>query len=192
MWSNILQKCASLIFKKYLFNARQWYRTPLIPALGRQRQADFWVQDQPGLQSEFQDSQGYTEKPCLGKKKKLMCMYMLVWVLCVCGYILKAVKCLTVHCFRFLEGQGHWKGCMKQCSVTYKVIPTLSRFSGPSSSLSSSYPSEGRGTCTMTTNFLSNWRGRGKFQHRQQESHNRGQAGRRCRFNAQDSWKPVL
>jgi hypothetical protein len=23
-----------------------------------------------GLQSEFQDSQGYTEKPCLGKKKK--------------------------------------------------------------------------------------------------------------------------
>jgi hypothetical protein len=47
---------------------------PLIPALGRQRQADFWVQGQPGLQSEFQDSQGYTEKPCLekpkGKKKK--------------------------------------------------------------------------------------------------------------------------
>jgi hypothetical protein len=23
---------------------------------------------QPGLQSEFQDSQGYTEKPCLRKK----------------------------------------------------------------------------------------------------------------------------
>jgi hypothetical protein len=43
---------------------------PLILALGRrQRQADFWVQGQPGLQSEFQDSQGYTEKPCLGKKK---------------------------------------------------------------------------------------------------------------------------
>jgi hypothetical protein len=48
---------------------------PLIPALGRQRQADFWVRGQLGLQSEFQDSQGYTEKPCLkkpnkGKKKK--------------------------------------------------------------------------------------------------------------------------
>jgi hypothetical protein len=42
----------------------------LIPALGRQRQADFWVWGQPGLQSEFQDSQGYTEKPCLKKKKK--------------------------------------------------------------------------------------------------------------------------
>jgi hypothetical protein len=25
---------------------------------------------QPGIQSEFQNSQGYTEKPCLKKKKK--------------------------------------------------------------------------------------------------------------------------
>jgi hypothetical protein len=50
-----------------------WWCTPLVPALGRQRQANFWVQGQPGLQSEFQDSQGYTEKPCLTpppKKKK--------------------------------------------------------------------------------------------------------------------------
>jgi hypothetical protein len=46
-----------------------WWRTTLIPALGRQRQADFWVQDQPGPQSELKDSQGYTEKPCLKKKK---------------------------------------------------------------------------------------------------------------------------
>jgi hypothetical protein len=43
---------------------------PLIQALGRQRQADFGVRGQPGLQSEFQDSQGYTEKPCLKKTKK--------------------------------------------------------------------------------------------------------------------------
>jgi hypothetical protein len=41
---------------------------PLIPALGRQRQVDFRVRGQPGLQSEFQDSQGYTDKPCLEKK----------------------------------------------------------------------------------------------------------------------------
>jgi hypothetical protein len=44
--------------------------TPLIPALGRQRQVDFLVQGQPSLQSEFQESQGYTEKPCLEKNKK--------------------------------------------------------------------------------------------------------------------------
>jgi hypothetical protein len=45
------------------------WRTPLIPALGRQRQVNFWVRGQPDLQSEFQDSQGYTEKPCLKKTK---------------------------------------------------------------------------------------------------------------------------
>jgi hypothetical protein len=49
--------------------SRVWWRTPLIPGLGRQRQADFRVQGYPGLQSEFQDSQGYTEKPCLKKTK---------------------------------------------------------------------------------------------------------------------------
>jgi hypothetical protein len=48
------------------------WRTPLIPALRRQRQrqADFRVWGQPGLQSKFQDSQGYTEKPCLEKQNK--------------------------------------------------------------------------------------------------------------------------
>ena len=33
-------------------------------------QADDKVQGQPGLQSEFQDSQSYTEKPCLKKQTK--------------------------------------------------------------------------------------------------------------------------
>jgi hypothetical protein len=51
----------------------------------RQRQADFWVWGQPGLQSEFQDSQGYTDKPCLKKPKQtnkksylFLIMYMCV------------------------------------------------------------------------------------------------------------------
>jgi hypothetical protein len=33
-------------------------------------QVDFWVRGQSGLQSEFQDSQGCTEKPCLKKQNK--------------------------------------------------------------------------------------------------------------------------
>ena len=48
---------------------KQWWRSPLIPALGRQRQADFWVRAQPRVQSELQDSQGYTEKFCLKKNQ---------------------------------------------------------------------------------------------------------------------------
>jgi hypothetical protein len=35
-------------------------------------EADLRVQGQPGLQSEFQDSQSYTEKPCLGIKNVLV------------------------------------------------------------------------------------------------------------------------
>ena len=34
-----------------------WWCTPLIPAFRRQRQANFWVQGQPGLQSEFLKNQ---------------------------------------------------------------------------------------------------------------------------------------
>jgi hypothetical protein len=52
--------------KDIKYRQARWH-TPLIPALGRQRQADFWVRGQPCLQSEFQDSQDYTEKPCLKK-----------------------------------------------------------------------------------------------------------------------------
>jgi hypothetical protein len=56
---------------KTLRTSRAWWCMPLIPALGRQRQVNFWVQGQPGLQSEFQDSQGYTEKPCQQNKTPL-------------------------------------------------------------------------------------------------------------------------
>jgi hypothetical protein len=52
-----------------------WRYAPLIPAFGRQRQADFWVWGWLGLQSEIQ---GYTEKPCLEKLKDLLtkCQWM--------------------------------------------------------------------------------------------------------------------
>jgi hypothetical protein len=36
-----------------VFDGWVWWRMLLIPALGRQRQADFWVRGQPRLQSEF-------------------------------------------------------------------------------------------------------------------------------------------
>ena len=45
-----------------------WWCTSLIPALRRQRQVDSWVRGQTGLLSEFQDTQGYTEKPRSQKK----------------------------------------------------------------------------------------------------------------------------
>ena len=50
---------------------RLYWHMPLIPALGKQRQGEsLWVKNQPGLQSEFQDSQRCTVKPYLKRKKK--------------------------------------------------------------------------------------------------------------------------
>lgn len=40
----------------------------IFPALGRQRQADPCIRNPSGLQSELQDSQGYTERPLSWKK----------------------------------------------------------------------------------------------------------------------------
>ena len=56
--------------KKKQQQQQQQTQTPLIPALRSQRQADFWVWGEPGLQSEFLDSQGYTEKRCLEKPQQ--------------------------------------------------------------------------------------------------------------------------
>jgi hypothetical protein len=53
------------ITKLRIIWSRAWWLTPLNPGRGRQRQTDLWIQGQSGLQSELQDSQGYTEKPCL-------------------------------------------------------------------------------------------------------------------------------
>jgi hypothetical protein len=70
LWKHHAHIFIKLTWIKKESKARQWWCTPLVPELGRQRQADFLVRGQPGLQSEFQDSQGYTEKPCLQKGKK--------------------------------------------------------------------------------------------------------------------------
>jgi hypothetical protein len=43
---------------------------PLIPALRRQGQEDLCEFEASLVYSEIQDSQGYTERPCLKKKKK--------------------------------------------------------------------------------------------------------------------------
>jgi hypothetical protein len=77
---------------------------PLIPALRRHRQMDFWVQGQPDLQREFQDSQGYTEKPCLekqktkGKKKDSWCSLSLNHL---------CLECLLWHDIGYLQ-TWHW------------------------------------------------------------------------------------
>jgi hypothetical protein len=41
---------------------------PLIPALGRQKEAGGFLSSRPGLQSEFQDSQGNPVSKILKKK----------------------------------------------------------------------------------------------------------------------------
>lgn len=47
-----------------------WWHTSLIPVPGRQRRKNLWDHGQPGLQSESQDSLGYTDKPCFNYKRK--------------------------------------------------------------------------------------------------------------------------
>ena len=39
-----------------------WWHRPLIPAHGRQRQADLWEFEATQIYSEFQDSQSYTRE----------------------------------------------------------------------------------------------------------------------------------
>jgi hypothetical protein len=41
MWEHFIKIILSLLILKVINLDGQWWRTPLIPALGRQRQADF-------------------------------------------------------------------------------------------------------------------------------------------------------
>jgi hypothetical protein len=45
-----------------------WFM-PLVPEIRRERHDDLPVQGQPGLQSKFQDNQGYRRKPCPENKQ---------------------------------------------------------------------------------------------------------------------------
>jgi len=51
--------------------------TPLIPTLGRQRQVKLWVQGQPDLHKEFQDSQGYPDTLSQREKESMPCSSLL-------------------------------------------------------------------------------------------------------------------
>jgi hypothetical protein len=66
------------------FSARLWWYLPLIPALGRQRQADFWVWGQPGLQKEFQGRQSYTGK---------LCLFFFNFFIIISKYIIAVFRC---------------------------------------------------------------------------------------------------
>lgn len=57
----------------YFWAAVELYQVfmPLIPSLRNQTQVDFWIQDQPHLQDDIQDSLGYTEKLSQNKTKQI-------------------------------------------------------------------------------------------------------------------------
>lgn len=71
-WKALLQLNARKSEKEKAGAAWQEWHTPSISAPGRQSLANVRVQNQPGLRSQFQDSQGYTGfmKLCLIKQKQ--------------------------------------------------------------------------------------------------------------------------
>jgi hypothetical protein len=56
--------------RKKKLKAGQWWHMPLIPALGRQRQADFWVLGRPGLQVNSRTVRASQGNPVSKKKNK--------------------------------------------------------------------------------------------------------------------------
>ena len=52
----------------------RWWRTPLIPALCSQRQADFSVQGQPGLQVSSRPARATQRNPVSKKQNKQTCL----------------------------------------------------------------------------------------------------------------------
>jgi hypothetical protein len=64
------------------------------------------VRGQPGLQSEFQDSQGCTEKPCLKKTKKQQQNDLFVFILCALVFCLHV--CLVCLELELQAGVAMW------------------------------------------------------------------------------------
>jgi hypothetical protein len=65
----VINKLGKDLYQPYIWKRANSNGGTLIIALGSQRQEDFWVRRQLGLQSEFQDIQGYTEKSLYQKTK---------------------------------------------------------------------------------------------------------------------------
>jgi hypothetical protein len=74
----------------------------------------FWVQEQPGLQSEFHDSQGYTQKPCLenqNKQTKKKCVLFLLHTLRnLLQYLHSVIVLLDIHNF-YMANFSLYKMC---------------------------------------------------------------------------------
>jgi hypothetical protein len=94
---------------------------------------DFWVRGQPGLQTEFQNSQGYTEKPCLKKPISILqyiyiYIYMYIYIndllewLTGCSLINQAMVGCEWKVQESSSCSAH-KAVYHSCSSVYAVIP---------------------------------------------------------------------
>jgi hypothetical protein len=71
VWTSLACKVSMSSRKKKREAGWWWWQMAMAHAflaLRKQRQASLWLWGQPRLQSEFKDSQGYAEKPCLEKQ----------------------------------------------------------------------------------------------------------------------------
>ena len=68
-----------------------------MPAFGRQRQVDFWVQRQSGPWNKFQNRQDYIGNPCFEKqtKKNVIDLLFYVYEYFVCMCVCAACVCLV-------------------------------------------------------------------------------------------------
>ena len=68
LWPEQMKNSSNPRIRKNL--ARQWWRTPLIPALGRQRQVDFWVEAILDYRVSSRTARATQRNPVSEKKKE--------------------------------------------------------------------------------------------------------------------------